>query len=673
MSRWVRVLAVAALVAAFLPAVPARADTPAATGIHLEYQDPTVKVGHAFSMLFHIDDPHLVNQPGARISLRVGQSISTRSEFDAAIQSNHLTRVLYEPEPIPVSSLGRLGGNLAVTLGLPGSDAEHTINIRNSGVYPMEVSLLNTGTPTSPFITWIVVTANADEPIPEPLRVAMIWQLSAPPATLPDGSNDPAVVAAMQPSGRLDHIATVLDRHGRTPVSLVVTPETVETWSKLATRDASLARGLDRVRAAAQQSTTEMLPAPYVPIDLPALEAAGLGDELPHEIVDGAKTLHDVLGAPITSAQNAFVDPSSAATIDRLWAMRITRVAVRDTALVPVPNERTPARGFTLPTSTNPPDQAVQTAPFVEQLLDGPDAPAVKAQRVVAALAEVAYEEPAIARGLVLATPTNWSPDVDAMTKLVDALRHVPLVKPVTLDDLFAQITFEHGNVPGAQRQLKPTATAPMPITAPEFEAAAARLHAYEAVAGPDDAASVAGEHALLLALSTSITPERARAELRRVEASVNAFTNAVSVDARRIQLTSARASIPLSFENRLDPPRPIRVVVHLESPKLVFPDGADREIELKPGTTTVRAAADGQPFSVEARTPGTFALTIRITSVDGSLQFGSPARVTVRSTVFGRLAAPITIAALLVLAFWWGNHFRRTRRARRLAPATAT
>jgi hypothetical protein len=670
--RFARVLAVATLLGAFLPAVPARADTAAPTGIHLEYQDATVKMGHAFTMLLGVDTPRLVNQPGAQISLRIGASISTRSEFDAAIRNNALRDVLYEPQAIPVSTLPRLGGTLAVTLGLPGSSTGRVINIRRPGVYPMEVSLLNTGTPTTSFITWIVVTADADEPIPEPLRVAMIWQLAAPPATLPDGSIDPTVTAAMKRNGRLDKIATVLARHGHVPVSLVVSPETVETWSKLAARDDALAGSLGRVRAAAAQSSTEILPAPYVPIDLPSLEAAGLGDQVPHEFVEGAKTLHDVLDAPLTSAQNAFVDPVDQATVDRLWAMRITRVAVRDTALVPVPNARTPARGFTLPTATNPPDQAVQTAPFVEQLLNGPDAPAVKAQRVIAALAEVAYEEPAIPRGLVLASPSNWTPDVATMTDLIDALQHTSLVRPVTLDDLFAQIRFEQNGV-GVQRRLQNKPAAPMPITAAEFDAAASRLHAYEAVAGPNDAASVAGEHALLLALSTLSTPGRARAELARVESSVNAFTGALTVDARRIQLTSARASIPLSFENRLSPPRPIRVLVHLDSPKLVFPNGADREIELKPGTTTLRAALDGKPFSVEARTSGTFALTIRITSVDGSLEFGSPARVTVRSTVFGRLAAPITIGALLVLAFWWGNHFRRTRRARRLAPAATT
>jgi hypothetical protein len=42
--------------------------------------------------------------------------------------------------------------------------------------------------------------------------------------------------------------------------------------------------------------------------------------------------------------------------------------------------------------------------------------------------------------------------------------------------------------------------------------------------------------------------------------------------------------------------------------------------------------------------------------------------RVTVRSAVFGGWAVGLTVAALVFLAGWWANHFRRTRRRRRVA-----
>jgi hypothetical protein len=116
---------------------------------------------------------------------------------------------------------------------------------------------------------------------------------------------------------------------------------------------------------------------------------------------------------------------------------------------------------------------------------------------------------------------------------------------------------------------------------------------------------------------------------------------------------------VPLTFENDLKPTRNVTVRVHLDSAKLTFPKGADQEILLKPGSNTVR-------FSVEARASGTFPMTISVTSPDGRLQFGGPVQVTVRSAVFGGWAVGLTVAALVFLAGWWANHFRRTRRNRR-------
>ena len=112
---------------------------------------------------------------------------------------------------------------------------------------------------------------------------------------------------------------------------------------------------------------------------------------------------------------------------------------------------------------------------------------------------------------------------------------------------------------------------------------------------------------------------------------------------------------MPLSFENNLKPPRDVTVRVHLESAKLLFPKGADQSVTLKPGSNTIR-------FTVEARASGTFPMKISVTSPNGRLQFGAPVLVTVRSAVFGGWAVGVTVVALLFLAGWWANHFRRTR-----------
>jgi hypothetical protein len=247
------------------------------------------------------------------------------------------------------------------------------------------------------------------------------------------------------------------------------------------------------------------------------------------------------------------------------------------------------------------------------------------------------------------------------MTTIVDALRDMPLVQPVTLDTLMAQISTE--KTPGGgdgERHLQNGNPPATPISIDEYDDAAARLHAFEGVVGANDSIAQEGEQALSVALSTAISPARAQAELAKVNSAVDSFSGAVTVVAKRITLTARKASVPLTFVNRLKPARPISVRVHFDSSKLLFPNGLDETISLPPGTTTHR-------FAVEARASGTFPMTISLTSTDGGLSFGTPVRVTVRSAVFGGLAIGLTIAALVVLALWWGNHFRRTRRARRV------
>jgi Family of unknown function (DUF6049) len=635
-------------------------------GVHLVQQDPWVRAGGEFTMLLGIDDRRLVGRPDAALAISVHQRTRTRSSFDEVIANGHPGSGLYTLPLIPVALLPDFGGNLVVTLGLAGSHAGTTIGIADPGVYPVEVSLTNTGVATGSFITWLVVVSNSERPVDEPLMVSSIWPVTAPPARLPDGSVDPAVVEQMSRGGRLDRIATLLRRTAGTPISLSVGPETMKTWSKVAAENDGAAAGFDRVRNAARRTTTELLPTPYVPADLPALEFNGFGDKVPDLLTQGNETMQDVVGAaPSDKSQTMFLDPADDAATDRVRGLAITRLAVRDSALETVTHRYSPAQAFPLTTNAGR-SLAVATAPFVENLLTGDDPPALKSQRVIAALAEIAYEYPSIPRGVVLAPPTDWRPELDAYTTLFDALRTFPLATPVTLDTLFTRISREEDeNGADVERRFVPTVPPVTPLTRSEWDAAQRELDAYRGVAPTDDPVVARSDEALLRALSTGITGEQAQAELAPVYGAVKDFTSRITVDAKRVTLTSRRANVPITFENTLN--RTVRVRVHLESEKLLFPNGADVEVNLPPGRTTLR-----DEFLVEARTSGTFPLDIGLTTVDGALSFGDT-RVTVRSAVFGGFAIALTVGALVFLAGWWANHLRRTRRARRQAAPALT
>lgn len=610
-------------------------------------------------MKLHIGSPALAARPNAAISIQIHQSTSSRSGFDDVIANRELGGTLYLLNQIRLSSVQPdANSNVSITFGLSSA------GIHRAGVYPVEVQLVNTDQATTSFVTWLVVVDTASsKAIDKKLSVAMVMQVVAPPITLPDGSDDPKVVAELKPGGRLDKIANVLGGTTGLRFSMVLGPETAESWTRLGKRDRRMASSFSYVRAAAQRSTTEILPTSYVPIDAAAVEAAGLGAYLPGQYAKGASTLQTTVGVdPAVSAQSAFVDsaPTSDAAVNGLRSALIDRVAVREQALIPVTHPFSPAEAFVLAT-TGGQVRAASTAPFVEGLFTGPDSPALRAVRVVAALAEVAYETPSIARGIVIAVPADWNPDLTTTRTVVDALRTLPLVQSATLDDLFGSISNEQAQGSGVQRRLVPAVPSPAPANATDYDTTAHQLSAYRAVVGPRDPVVVRGQLALRTALSTDISVDRAKALLAQTAIAVQSFSAGITADEKRITLTSRTAKVPLTFENNLRPARVVTVRVHLDSAKLIFPNGADQTVPLKPGSNTIR-------FTVEARASGTFPMTISVTSPDGRLAFGPPVRVTVRSAVFGGWAVWLTGAALVFLAGWWANHFRRTRRNRRIA-----
>ncbi len=648
---------------------------PLPVGLSLVSQSTWVGLRQTFAMTLHIDNPALANRPGAQISLRIDQSRTSRSGFQEVIDHGDPGDTLYQTA-ISVSSLRPdAKGDVRITFGLLNSGVQPTIRIGQPGVYPVVVQLVNTGVASGSFVTWLVVVdTRTPTPIDKKLSVAFVVPAVANPIVLPTGSDDPKVVAEMNTNGRLDKIATLLARASGLRLSLAPSPETAVAWKRLAARDPGIKRSFTALRAAVIRTNTEVLPAPYVPIDAASLEAAGLGTYLAGEYAQGATSMRAAFGVnPAATSQSTFIDPvpTSDAAVDGLNNMLIDRVAVREQALISVNHPFSPAQTFVLDTAGGE-SRAVATAPYLEDLLEGHDPSALRAQRFVAALAEVAYEAPAIARGVVVAPPERWNPDLRTMQTVFSALGTLPLVQSATLDDIFATVSNEQALGTNVQRRLVSGTPAAAPVRAEQYLTTASELAAYREVVGAKDPIVAKGKAALLTTLSTSMSPARVQSELAEIDVAVRSFTAGVRADEKRITLTSRRADVPLTFENDLKPARDVTVRVHLESSKMLFPKGADRQVTLKPGSNTIR-------FDVEARASGTFPMTITVTSPDGQLKFGAPVQVTVRSAVFGGWAVGVTVAALVFLAGWWANQFRRTRRNRRAerrqsqAPAPAT
>jgi Family of unknown function (DUF6049) len=563
---------------------------------------------------------------------------------------------------VPYLQRNRAGATI-VPVGLqdPATKRDFSrLHVERTGVYPLTISLSPPNSdPVATTETWLVV---AEQPLDTRLSFAWIWQLQNTPRT---SDNAAAVEARLQTSGPLGRAATALKDAGTLPLSLVVGPETVETWASIAKHDTQAATGLSEVRAAvADEDRRQVLATPYVPLDFASLAAtspdAG-ADDVQNDLRLGADTVQSVLGV-VPDPRTVFLDPVDGAALRIARDASASRIIVREQAVQPVQHVLTPARWFGI-SSGGHVYPAAASNQFVDQLLAGPGSRAERAQRFLAGLSLIALEAPSDPRGIVLATPSNWDPDPNLLARVLTGLRGNPFVQATTLDGYFAAVPPDT-NADGSPivTTLVPIKPKPPTVSAGQLDNARQALSSFRSLVGKHDPRVAAGEHAILIAPSSALDSQAAVHDLATIDHDAGAFLSSISTTGHTITLTSRTARIPLSFRNGTG--QTVRIKVHLASSKLTFPDGSSSVLDLPPNNTTTR-------FLVEARTSGTFTMLVTLTTADDQFTISSTT-MTVRSTVFSSIGVLLTGGALLFLAVWWGNHIWRSRRARRSANRAA-
>jgi len=608
----------------------------------------------------------------ARLKVRatVHSEVTSRTGFERTVAGRDLGGTIAS-STTPVAALPLAGDGRVLTLGLQAPDAPSDparLAVERAGVYPLEIELRDPDRDerVDSFVSHLVVAApgpGGSPAIGQPLEVAWIWRLAADPVFRADGRPAPSVIGSLAPTGRLGVLAGALTQTPDLPLTLAPGPETLESWTALGRDGATLAVGAASVRDAARSH--QVLAGPYVPIDVPSLEAGSLGSEVAAELAQGADALGAALGTRV-DPRTALVDSVDSAALERLRESGVDRVVLDPGALVPVQSKFTPARPFALE-SQGRRFAAAATDPSLAKLLEGDDPPELRAQHFLAGLAVIALEQPNQRRGVAIAMPSRWSPPADLLAAVLAGLRAHPLLAPASLDTLLATVPAEGAPDDPQVRELAGASAAPLPVSERGYHAARDELAAFAGLVGPADPKIVRGRRALLSSLSSAWVGgagrREAEAELAGIHASVAGFVSRVHVPAdRTVTLTARRADIPVSLQNATG--RALRVRVSLQSEKLLFPNGSSKVLDLPPRNTTVR-------FLVEARASGTFPLKVSVTSTDGRIVF-QETRFTVRSTVVSNVGLFLTIGAGLFLAGWWLNHNRRRRRARAAAVRTA-
>lgn len=643
--------------AALVPAgaLPTRAEVHPAgeTTVALVHQPPWVPPDGTAVLELRLRGP----VEGLDVDVTVHRPVTSRTAFTPAMDGEKLG-VAEGTLTIPAASLPPdPDGDLLLAVGVQGPASPpdpNRILPGRTGVYPVTIELRRPGGPAlDRFVTPLVVVA----PGLVPLTLAWVWRFDGTPVRLPSGSARTAAREALEPDGRLPRMARALADAPDVPVTLAATPETLEAWSGGVGGVPPDGAGGDDptgLRATAAQGTRQILDAPYVPVDLPRLLAADLGAEVDRQFVRGREVLTQVLGGDARGT--VLAGALDAPALSRLRQYGVERVVVPPEALMPLAQRLTPGRPFAL-AHRNRPFAAAVTDPGLAALLDGDAPAALRTARFLAALSLVAFEAPREQRGVVVVTSAGWNPPAALLHDVLGGLRSHPAIAPRTLDGFFAEVAPEA--VEGAPLIRTPAPRGPIPKEEPDPETVGRirrRLAAFAEVIGQDQTQTRAVDRNILLSQVADLPGGRLspRAFLAGAAKVISDVTDRVKgPDGQRVTLTARRGSIPISLLNAND--RPLHVRVLLESDQLQFPEGSERLLTLPPQNTT-------ESFAVEARTPGAFPLSIRVTSPDGALVVNQ-SDLTVRSTVVSGVGATLTAGAGVFLLIWWGNNLRRSRR----------
>jgi Family of unknown function (DUF6049) len=271
----------------------------------------------------------------------------------------------------------------------------------------------------------------------------------------------------------------------------------------------------------------------------------------------------------------------------------------------------------------------------------------------------------------VAMAPTAWAPSPTFVSGVLGALQGNPVLAPVTLDQLFAQVAVGADNEPSTRH---PVAGASGSLSARAVRAlhtARARQEAFASAvdaSAPGAATAQSTDDLLLAAESSVLSPARQLSALAGFETALGRHLHGLTVRSDTIRLTAGTASVPITLLRNT--PYPVTVVVQLTSDKLRFPKTAAPAPGAICKAPTLQSSAGKSSFSalctldhatnavyvnMQSRTSGDFQIVVSLKAPRGDLVLAG-GELTVRSLSTSAVAIALSVGAALVLLMWWGR-----------------
>jgi hypothetical protein len=613
---------------------------------------------------FQMDLKVTTNYPaGEGLEVVVYGRLTARSQFQAALGGDVSGQ--FWDETVPLSKLPndpRGGLDVNIPVNQPtGASSDTPLPIPTTGVYPvqayLEVANVRKGQPLTTFIVY----AGNDARNLQRLDVALIAPFAAMVPISPAGSigRVPSATAA-----KLEADATAL---ARSPVPVTIRPD-VPVLEALAQRKGRQRAAVSHLREAVA-SGDELLPSTDLPLDVAELVSAGLTNDLASELTAGDTALGGLLGVAPAPSTWAFSGDIGATSMGALAGLGAQEVAVPEGDLSSLPASDQ-VLTFAQPTKLSVQGTDIQVVGADSELSERigeaavPGEAVLVADQVLAELAMIDLETPSVLRGVVLMAPPHTALDPVFLSVLLAGLADNPLLRAVTLREIFQNVQVAPSGTSGALvRQLEgPQVNAPLGGVGQLHEALDLVAAAGE-VYGNDTALVSGLSQELVVSLSSVFSgPQRASliaGALQVAKADLHKIHLPPSIS---ITLTSGQGRLPVTLVSTAG--LPVHVVLVLTSEQLRFvtarvnggacsavnAGSEDCQLTLSHSTTSLQ-------IPVVVRTPGAFPLLLAVETPSGEVLATSTD--TVRSTAIGDVAVALMVGAALFLAVWWVRNAR--------------
>jgi len=500
------------------------------------------------------------------------------------------------------------------------------------GVYPIRIEVTTNGTTSS---QWSLLAVQST-PVEQPLRVDL--------------------VETMDPSARVHAkrsiaVLDLLAHHPSSAISLSADYRTLDTVAQPGAENTLFHSAL---RQAFVSPLHEAVDAPPANIDFGGLAVNGFVGEVRHQLTLSASLLKSLAGRDVDSP----VLLNGAPSLQSLRALR--RAGVRDVIL--------PEADLTVaPSSTlnwGAPFHVEGVGGLSVLSTDGPlstlfaDTSISAGRRAALTLGTLAFlhfeapDAPA-ARTVVIVAPISQT-SVAILKDVFNGFASNPFITLSTLTPSFDASLVATNGAPATRSMLNSHAnTTWSSHNITSLSSLVVEVNSY----APALRSTNIGND-LTVAMEASEITGSPSARQSAIDAAANALKGQLgnfSVDPSTITLAGSGTSIPITLTNHA--PYTVMAHVHLLTDQITFPKGNDLPVSLNTLTKSVRVATS-------SHTGSSLTLQVIVTTPNNRLVLARAA-IQVRIAGTSIVGYFLTIASLLVLAYWWMRTYRKKPKGR--------